>query len=371
MIPFFDLQRVLQKHTQKLTTVFRECLDGAQFINGPPVTTFEQQLASYLNVSHAIGVSSGTDALTAIFMALSLELNRADCLIHGAKILVTPFTFAASATSITRAGLRPAFVDLAKDSFYPSVDQYAAAITSKTKGILAVHLFGEPANLTELKEFCKVKKLFLVEDCAQAMGTKWNDQHVGSIGDAAAYSFFPAKNLGCFGDGGAVTTNNEELAEKVRMIKSHGSKIKYTHEILGGNFRLDTIQAAILSVLLPELGGWIKKRTENAEYYSKALKGIEQLKLPTHVPGHSWNQYTIRTSRRDRLKEWLDNHKIGNAIYYPYPLHRQKVFNSQHFLPEVEKRCKNVLSLPIYPGLKRKEQDFIINKIEEFFKRDK
>jgi dTDP-4-amino-4,6-dideoxygalactose transaminase len=369
MIPFFDLHRVLQKHESKLTSAFKECLDSAKFINGPQVGSLEDRLAVYLRASNVIGVSSGTDALLAIFMAL--DLNQVECNIYGAKILVTPFTFAASATSIMRAGSRPVFVDLAKDSFYPSIDQYSAALTSKTKGILAVHLFGEPANLTELKEFCKTKNLFLIEDCAQAMGTKWNGHHVGSVGDAAAYSFFPAKNLGCFGDGGAVTTNNDELAEKIRMIRSHGSKMKYTHEILGGNFRLDTIQAAILSVLLPELDDWIKKRTENADYYSEALENIEELTLPTHVAGHSWNQYTVQTTRRDSLKKWLDSHNIGNAIYYPHPLHQQKVFKTQQSLPEAEKRCKNVLSLPIYPGLQREEQDFIISKIEDFFKRNR
>ena len=155
----------------------------------------------------------------------------------------------------------------------------------------------------------------------------------------------------------------------MRMIKSHGSKVKYQHEILGGNFRLDTLQAAILNVLLPHLEGWIAQRTDNAQYYSAALEDIKELKLPFHTPGHSWNQYTVRTSKRDKLKRWLDSHAIGNAIYYPFPLHQQKVFNTQHFLPEAEKRCKNVLSLPIYPGLLRKEQDFIIDKIKDFFKR--
>ena len=155
------------------------------------------------------------------------------------------------------------------------------------------------------------------------------------------------------------------------MIKSHGSKIKYAHDVLGGNFRLDTIQASILSILLPELDGWIQKRTRNAERYSEAFKKIEELKLPKHVDGHSWNQYTIRTNQRDNLKKWLDDHQIGNAIYYPSPLHRQKVFNIQQSLPEAEKRCKNVLSLPIYPGLRKEEQDFVIDKIEEFFKRNK
>jgi dTDP-4-amino-4,6-dideoxygalactose transaminase len=173
--------------------------------------------------------------------------------------------------------------------------------------------------------------------------------------------------LGCFGDGGCVATNNNNLVEKIKMVKSHGSKVKYEHEILGGNFRLDTLQASILSVLLPSLDNWIEKRRQNAERYSDALGGIEELKLPRHIVGHSWNQYTIRTKRRDKLKEWLDSRSIGNAIYYPKALHQQKVFNLDQSLPKAERTCKEVLSLPIYPGLQKKEQDTVISAIKDFF----
>ena len=361
MIPLFDLHRVLQENTKELKLAFEESLEDARFINGPQVQKLEEQLSEYLGVSRVVGVSSGTDALLAIFMSLGLA--------PGDEILVTPFTFVASATSIVRAGLKPVFVDLAEDSFHPSLEGYEAAITSKTRGLLAVHLFGEPNNLTKLKEYCKIRDIIMIEDCAQAMGSKWNNKYVGTYGDASAFSFFPAKNLGCFGDGGCVATNNNNLVEKIKMVKSHGSKVKYEHEILGGNFRLDTLQASILSVLLPSLDNWIEKRRQNAERYSDALGGIEELKLPRHTVGHSWNQYTIRTKRRDRLKEWLDSRSIGNAIYYPKALHQQKVFNLDQSLPKAERTCKEVLSLPIYPGLQKKEQGTVISAIKDFFKR--
>ena len=361
MIPLFDLRRLLVDVSPRIKTAFEKCLNDAKFINGPEVKIFEQQLSEYLGISNVIGVSNGTDALLASFLALNLK--------KGDEILVTPFTFVASATSIIRAGLRPVFVDLAANSFHPSIKEYEAATTAKTRGILAVHLFGEPNNMTQLKEFCANKKLALIEDCAQAMGTKWNERHVGTYGDISTFSFFPAKNLGCFGDGGAVVTSNKELAEKIRMIRSHGSKIKYEHEILGGNFRLDTIQAAILNILLPELDSWIEKRQQNARRYTESFKDMSQIKIPKNISGHSWNQYTIRIDKRDQLKKYLDDHFIGNAIYYPKALHKQKVFNLNQHLPEAEKRSNEVISLPIYPGLLQKEQDIIVDVIKEFFKR--
>jgi len=361
MIPLFDLNRILNKSVDELKSAFDRCLREAKFINGPDVKKFEDELSNYLNISNVIGVSSGTDALLASFLSLGLE--------RGDEILVTSFTFAASATSIIRAGLRPIFVDLSADSFHPSIEDYKAAKTAKTRGILAVHLFGEPNNLSDLQEYCNQEGIYLIEDCAQSLGSEWKNKKVGTYGDISTFSFFPAKNLGCFGDGGAVATSRDNLAEKVKMVRSHGSKQKYEHEILGGNFRLDTLQAAILSVLLPELDAWIDKRRDNAMYYTKHFKDLEALKLPHAVHGHSWNQYTLRTDKRDELKKWLDTHQIGNAIYYPKALHKQKVFDCDISLPEAEKRCNEVLSLPIYPGLSEEERDIIVETVINFFTR--
>ena len=360
MIPLFDLRRVLEKHKTELSLALKECLEEAKFINGPPVKVFEDQLSQYLGVSNTVGVSSGTDALLAIFMALNPNT--------GDEIIVTPFTFIASATSILRAGFTPVFADLSPNSFHPSLEQVDAVRTHKTKGILAVHLFGEPNNLIEMRQYCEANDLWLIEDCAQSLGSTHAGQKVGSFGHASAFSFFPAKNLGCLGDGGAVTTNNDELADKIKIIKSHGTKIKYHCETIGGNFRLDTIQAAALSVLLPQLDGWILKRQQNATLYLEELEGLPGLKLPRPTPGHSWNQFTLRTQYRDSLKKTLDEKKIGNAVYYPVPLHKQKVFNLDVTLREAEERCSEVISIPVYPGLLEQEQEKIIDTIKHFFR---
>ena len=335
-------------------------MEHGRFINGPEVKKLEEELKTFLATSNCIGVSSGTDALLTALMALNLE--------EGDEVLVTPFTFVASATSIVRAGLKPVFVDLAENSFHPSIKEYEAAWTDRTRGVLFVHLFGEPGDLTEIKSLCDERGAFLVEDCAQSMGSRFkNGNLVGTYGDVGTFSFFPAKNLGCFGDGGAVVTDNDILAQKIRMIRVHGSKIKYKHELLGGNFRLDTIQAAFLSVLLPELDNWIEKRRQNAQYYLENLQNIENLMLPMTCEGHSWNQFTLRTSKRDHLKNYLDACKIGSAIYYPIPLHRQKIFEEGVKLPNAEKICNEVISIPVYPGLRADERTHVVTKIRNFY----
>ena len=358
MIPLFDLKRVIAPYEENLKKVFDKCLKTGHFINGPEIKTFEQQMATYLQSPHVVGVSSGTDALLSIFMALEFE--------PGDEILVTPFTFISSATSIMRAGLKPVFVDLAPDSFHPSIKQYEQALSSRTKGILVVHLFGEPNNMEKLKDFCSDTNLLLVEDCAQAMGSYWEDKAVGTYGIASAFSFFPAKNLGCFGDGGAVATDSEVIAERIQTIRAHGALTKYNTAILGGNFRLDTLQASILSVLLPNLDEWITQRRSNAEFYSNHLKNIKGITPPPNIEGHSWNQYTLRVQNRDELKAFLDKKGIGSAIYYPVPLHRQPLLYTPRYLPNVEIRCKEVISIPIYPGLLPQEREDIVQNIKTF-----
>jgi dTDP-4-amino-4,6-dideoxygalactose transaminase len=360
MIPLFDLTRTYKKSQLKLLEAYKKCVEHGRFINGPEVKKLEEELKTFLATSNCIGVSSGTDALLTALMALNLE--------EGDEVLVTPFTFVASATSIVRAGLKPVFVDLAENSFHPSIKEYEAAWTDRTRGVLFVHLFGEPGDLTEIKSLCDERGAFLVEDCAQSMGSRFkNGNLVGTYGDVGTFSFFPAKNLGCFGDGGAVVTDNDILAQKIRMIRVHGSKIKYKHELLGGNFRLDTIQAAFLSVLLPELDNWIEKRRQNAQYYLENLQNIENLMLPMTCEGHSWNQFTLRTSKRDHLKNYLDACKIGSAIYYPIPLHRQKIFEEGVKLPNAEKICNEVISIPVYPGLRADERTHVVTKIRNFY----
>ena len=276
---------------------------------------------------------------------------------------MVPPVFCASASSILRAGLRPVFVDVASDSFHPSLSELKDAWTEKTKAVLFVHLFGEPEDLTEIKKFCNNNGAYLVEDCAQSFGST-----AGREGIASAYSFFPAKNLGCLGDGGAAATNDEKLAKEIEKIRFHGCAKKYVYETLGGNFRLDTLQAGFLSVLLEESDSWIERRRDNAFYYSDNLADIDELILPRDCSGHAWNQYTLRTARRDELKKFLDEKKIGNAVYYPIPLHHsENIFGTTRGLPNTEKRCKEVLSIPIYPGLKKLERELVVKAIKEFF----
>ncbi len=354
-IPLFDLKRIIKKHEKELKSSFERCLDHSKFIMGPEVASFEGAFAKKVGANYCISSSSGTDALLSIFMALDLE--------PGSEILVPSFTFIASASSIVRAGLKPVFVDLAPGSFHPSCDTIERAWTKNTKGVLFVHLFGEPEDLSQIKKLCDRKGAVLIEDCAQSYGST-----AGQTGLASAYSFFPAKNLGCLGDGGAVTTNDLDFAEKIKTIRTHGSRVKYSYESLGGNFRMDTIQAGFLNVLLKHADSWIDARRQNAAYYSSYLQATEGLILPGECEGHAWNQYTIITNRRDELKKYLDDDNIGNAIYYPIPLHRSKgIFGSSNILSETDKRCGEVLSIPVYPGLKKSERKIIANKIKEFF----
>ena len=359
MIPLFDLQRVVYPYLSSLSDVLDETIKSCAFINGPAVKEFEKDFAAYLGTEETLGVSSGTDALLAIFMSLGLQ--------PGDEVLVTPFTFVASASSILRAGLKPVFVDVAANSFHPSAEQYARATGPKTKAILLVHLFGIPNDMDAITAMCRDHNLLLVEDCAQSLGTEWKGKKAGTFGDASAFSFFPAKNLGCFGDGGAVATNDAQLAETIRTVRSHGASTKYNTEMVGGNFRLDTIQAAVLKVLLPVLPGWINKRQENATHYLNNIRQTTTLSLPAPIEGHSWNQFTLLTSRRDELKQHLDKNGIGNAIYYPLPLHRQPLFaDGNLMLPNVESLCNRVLSIPIYPGLKKEEREFVVETINSF-----
>jgi dTDP-4-amino-4,6-dideoxygalactose transaminase len=354
-VSLFDLQRVLSEHNDELTSAFKECLSRGHFILGPDVALFESAFSSKIGTKYCVGVSSGTDALLAIFTALNLK--------PGSEIIVPSFTFVASASSILRAGLTPVFADLEEGSFSLSLNKIKDVWTKKTKGVLFVHLFGGYTDLSEINQFCVENGAALIEDCAQSYGSAG-----GTQGLAGAFSFFPAKNLGCLGDGGAVVTNDENLHERIKKIRTHGSEKRYFYDHIGGNFRLDTIQAAFLNKLMPHSNRWIRKRRENAAFYNNSLSDLASLTLPTYNEDHAWNQYTLRTERRDDLKKYLDSKKIGNAIYYPYPLHKSAIFDSGRTLIETERRCKEVISIPIYPGLSERERECVAITIKEFFK---
>ena len=364
-IPLFDLKRLVNPRKEEFSQAFNRCLEHSYFIGGPEVSELEECLQEYLRINHVIGVSSGTDALIASLMSLGLKSDD--------DVLVTSFTFVSSATSILLAGLNPVFVDTAPESFHPSLEEIKKAKTSKTKALIYVHLFGEPNELVEIKKYCDEEGIVLIEDCAQSFGSRFDDgSHVGTVGDMSCFSFFPAKNLGCFGDGGAVITNDEEHKNKIMMIRNHGSKVRYYNDILGSNFRLDTIQAAMLLLLLENIDEWIESRKLNAATYLREIKSPD-IKMPPTKKNHSWNQFTIRVDNRNELKKYLDSLGIGNAVYYPVPNHQQKVFSniiSKEDItkfPNTDKLSKEVLSLPIYPGLTAEEQEQIVKALNNFY----
>ncbi|MBW2381575.1 MAG: DegT/DnrJ/EryC1/StrS family aminotransferase [Deltaproteobacteria bacterium] len=307
----------------RLTDKAAEVIRSGRYILGPEVVAFEREVAEYIGVEHAVGISSGTDALTVALMALGIG--------PGDEVITTPFTFFATAGCIARVGATPVFVDIRPDTFNIDVEQVAAAVTDRTRAILPVHLFGQACDMRALLGVATTHGLPIIEDAAQAIGTKSPLGPVGSLGAYGCFSFFPSKNLGGFGDSGLVTTQDPALAEKARVMRAHGSNPKYYHSVIGGNFRIDALQAALLRVKLPELQGWTLRRRENASRYDAAFStsGLDEslLRPPLRrFEGHVYNQYVLRTSRRDELQAHLQAEQIATAIYYPVPLHRQECF---------------------------------------------
>jgi len=355
---------------ERLTDKAAEVIRSGRYILGPEVTALEQEVAEYIGVEHAIGVSSGTDALMVALMALGIG--------SGDEVITTPFTFFATGGCIARVGATPVFVDIRPDTFNIDVDQAAAAVTERTRAILPVHLFGQACDMEGLVGLARKHDLQIIEDAAQAIGTKSPMGPVGSLGAYGCFSFFPSKNLGGFGDAGLVTTQDASLADKARVMRAHGSKPKYYHSVIGGNFRIDAMQAALLRVKLPELGAWTVGRQENAARYDAAFAsaGLDAQVLqapPRRFEGHIYNQYVIRTSRRDELQVHLQEQKISTAIYYPVPLHRQECFAHLGYregsLPVSEQASHEVLALPIFAGLGAARQKRIIETVIGFLSR--
>lgn len=352
-----------------LTERAADVIRSGRYILGPEVEAFEREVAEYIGVEHAIGVSSGTDALMVALMALDIG--------HGDEVITTPFTFFATGGCIARVGARPVFVDIRPDTFNLDVGQVAAAVTPRTRAVLPVHLFGQACDMEALTAVANQHGLAIIEDAAQAIGTKSPLGPVGRLGAYGCFSFFPSKNLGGFGDAGLVTTSDPELADKARVMRAHGSKPKYYHAVIGGNFRIDALQAALLRIKLPELEAWTAGRRRNAERYDAAFSasGLEEGLLtpaPRRFEGHIYNQYVIRTSRRDDLQAHLSSEKIATAIYYPVPLHRQECFASLGYregsLPASEQASREVLALPIFAGLGESRQNRIIDAVVSFLR---
>ena len=376
-IPPVDLARQYQQIAQETDAAILAVLKSGYYIGGPIVSEFEQQFAEYVGTSHAIGCNSGTDAL--YLAVLALEIGPGD------EVITPSFTFFATAEMVSQTGATPVFVDIDPLTFNLDPHKLEAAITPKTKAIIPVHLFGQPVDMTTVMNIAEKHNLFVIEDCAQATGAKWQDKQVGSWGHINAFSFFPTKNLGGCGDGGAVTTNDPVLADKVRMLKEHGSRQRYFHEAIGINSRLDALQAAILQIKLRYLDEWNQQRRQAAQLYTELFKPIPHLILPTEIDGgeHVWNQYTIRIQNddskginrdaagtlRDRVREKLQEAGVLSMIYYPIPLHLQVVYQNLGYplgsFLQTEAIAEEVLSLPMFPGINIEEQQQVAYALKE------
>jgi len=366
-VPFVDLSVIHDPIRTRVLAAIEDVFKRERYILGPDVEAFEREVAAFLNSNHAIGVSSGTDAVLLALMALGVG--------PGDEVVTTPFTFVASANTIARLGATPVFADIDPESFNLDPKSVEAAITPQTKAIVAVHLFGRSSDMSALGDIASRRGVPLIEDCAQAIGAEWGGRRVGTIGTFGCFSFFPAKNLGCLGDGGLVTTQDEALAQRIRTLRAHGSTARYMYDSIGGNFRLDALQAAILRVKLPELEGWTQTRQDNALEYQVKLraKGLDKrIGVPKSGPGrHVWNQFVVRIpdGKRSEVFDAFKDASIGCAVYYPVALHRQRCFEhigrAPSGCPESERACHEVLALPIAPGLSPEGQDEVIEVLAQ------
>jgi len=360
----FDLTRQFATIEDEVNNSVKEVLSSGRYIFGPYLQKFEEEFAQFLGCKHCSGVASGTDALL-----LSLEAAGIG---KGDEVITTPFTFFATAEVICQLGAKPVFVDINPVSYNMDISQIREKVTDSTKAIIPVHLYGLSCDMDPILEIAEEYNLAIVEDTAQAAGAEYKGRKCGSLGTFGAFSFFPTKNLACCGDGGAITVNDDKLAEKIRMLRVHGSRKKYHYEFVGHNSRLDAIQAAILTVKLNHIEEWNEKRRKAAKFYSDELKEIV-LQVPQEPQDylHVFHQYTIRAKDRDELSSYLKENGIGHAIYYPVPLHLQPAMADYGYgkgdFPEAEKACQEVISLPIFPEIYQYEQEEVIDAIKSFY----
>jgi len=364
-VPAFDVKQQYTAIQGEVSAAVLEVLASGSYIGGPAVAGLEQQLATYIGVNECIACNSGTDAL---YLAL-----RACGIGAGDEVITTPFTFIATSETISAVGAKPVFVDIDQTTLNLDLQQIEAAITPQTKAIIPVHLFGQPVNMTELMGMATTHNLLVIEDCAQSTGATWQGEKVGSIGHIGCFSFYPTKNLGGCGDGGAITTNDAQMAAKMRMLKNHGQSNRYHYEEIGVNSRLDAIQAAILQIKLRYLDTWNQQRQAIAFRYAELLSHLPNIITPQELPGGKgvWNQYTIRvlTEKREWIREKLQARGVNTMVYYPHPLHLQPVYHNLGYqpgqLPVAESVCDRVLSLPMFPELSLEQQEQVIYGLKD------
>lgn len=391
-VPMLDLKREYEYMKGEVDSALQKCLEHQKWIFGPEIKEFEDLIGRYLGVKNCVGVSSGTEALVLSLRALAIKIKGEEYFSSQDEIITSPFTFTATGDAVLRAGATPVFVDI--DPVTYNIDtnkirEYLASSpksgSSKVMGILPVHLYGKASNMNDIIELAQEHKLFVLEDVAQAFGATWEGRKLGSLGSAGAFSFFPSKNLGGFGDAGMVTTNDDEIAQLVRMLLKHGGKDKYNVDHIGYNGRLDTLQAAILLAKFKYIDEFNEKRNVIASIYSHELSGISNLSLPVGYNDpvirsspsmvndsyHVFHQYTIQTSRREELQLFLNEKGVSTMVYYPFPLHKMKVFKGRMKLygdlSNAEKAAQEVLSLPIEPLQQEDETGYVTDCVQQFF----
>jgi dTDP-4-amino-4,6-dideoxygalactose transaminase len=363
-VPILDLKAQYSTIKNEVMQAINEVCESQSFALGPAVAEFEEKIATYCASKYAIGVSSGTDALLGSLMALEIK--------PGDEVITTPFTFFATTGCIARLGAKPVFVDVEADSYNIDAGLIEEKVTEKTRAIIPVHLFGQIAQMKAITEIARRHNLAVIEDAAQAIGASQDGIKCGNFGDCGCFSFYPTKNLGGFGDGGLVTTNAESLAERIRILRDHGQNPRYFYKAIGGNFRLDSVQAAVLTVKLRYLDGWTEKRRQNAAFYD-SIFADSPVRAPKIEANNIsiYHQYTVTVPERDRLQKFLAENQIGSAIFYPKPLHLQDCFKDLGYrrgdLPVSERLCNEVLSLPVYPELLPEQIEYVAKTALEFY----
>jgi len=362
-VPLLDLKAQYADLKTEIDDAVRRVMESTRFIGGPEITGLEDEVARYSQCSNAIACASGTDALLVAMWALGIG--------PGDEVITSAYSFFASAGTIANNGATPVFVDIDPRTYNVDVHKIEAAITPRTKAIMPVHLFGQCADMTAIQALAERRKLWVIEDAAQAIGSEWEGRRAGSMGDFGCFSFFPSKNLGGAGDGGMMVSNDAQLADRARLLCNHGARPKYYHALVGTNSRLDSLQAAILRVKLKHLDRWSEKRAQNARLYDSLFEGSRAGRpFKDARSRHIYNQYVIRSDRRDELKKHLDERGIGNEVYYPVPLHRQQCFAPLGYregdMPQSEAAAKETLALPIYPELTEDQIRHVAATVREF-----